>query len=463
MTDVLIVEDRESLRRGLAETLTQHGLSVATAADTYEARRALSRDSFAVVLTDLKLPAGSGFDVLEAAFAEGRDSDVIVMTAFGSIEDAVRAVRSGASDFLTKPVDPDHLLLLVDRAIERQRLRHRALLLEAELQERLSLPRFVGTSPGLREALLQVQRVAPSDATVLILGESGTGKELLARSVHQLSARARGPFVAINCAAIPEALLENELFGHEKGAFTGAASRKSGRVEMAQGGTLFLDEIGELPPSLQAKILRLVQERQFDRVGGTETLRANVRLVAATNRDLRAMVAAREFREDLYFRLSVIEIRVPPLRARREDIEPLAETFLERFAREQGRRRGLRFSEAARHALQGHTWPGNVRELQNAIERAALLCAGDVIEPQDLRLEGAAASRPTMAEVLGGLHGTLAEVRERAAEAAEAEAVAGALDRAEGSVEAAAASLGLSANALRKRMRRREPGASRDD
>ena len=453
MIDVLLVEDKESLRHALTETVRAHGLTITACADTYEAKRALARETFGVVLTDLKLPAGSGFDVLQAALKSNPDVDVIVMTAFGSIEDAVRAIRDGASDFLTKPVDPDHLLLLVDRALDRRRLKRRVFLLEAEMQERMSLPRFVGTSDGLKKALLEVQRVAPSDTTVLILGESGTGKELLARSVHQLSPRAKGPFVAINCAAIPESLLENELFGHERGAFTGASARKAGRVELAQGGTLFLDEIGELPLSLQSKILRLVQEKQFDRVGGTETLSVDLRLVAATNRDLRQMVAAREFREDLFFRLSVIEIEVPPLRTRRDDIVPLAESFLLRFGRESGRRRPFTLSQASVAALLAHAWPGNVRELQNAIERAVILCGGDEIEPAHLRLEGAFASRPSMADVID-MTGSLAEVRERAADAAEAELVARALAAADDSVEGAATSLGLSANALRKRIKR---------
>ena len=377
------------------------------------------------------------------------------MTAYGSIEDAVRAIREGASDFLTKPVDTDHLLLLVDRALDRRRLKRRAILLEEELQSRMSLPRLVGTSDGLKEALLQVQRVAPSESTVLILGESGTGKELLARSVHQLSARCKGPFVAINCAAIPESLLENELFGHEKGAFTGANARKLGRVEMAQGGTLFLDEIGELPLSLQPKILRLVQEKQFDRVGGTETRSVDLRLVAATNRDLKAMAAAREFRDDLYFRLSVIEILIPPLRARRDDILPLAESFLAKFSRDAGRRRPLTLSASATRTLMDHSWPGNVRELQNGIERAVILCAGDVVEPEHLRIDSQVASRPRMADIVD-LSGTLNEVRDRAADAAEAELVARALAKADGSFEEAAASLGLSANALRKRLKRRD-------
>jgi DNA-binding NtrC family response regulator len=455
LIDVLIVEDKDSLRQALADTLRGHGLSVEATADTYEAKRALSRHTFGVVLTDLKLPAGSGFDVLAAALKTGPETDVIVMTAFGSIEDAVRAIREGASDFLTKPVDTDHLILLVDRALDRRRLKRRAFLLEEELQERMSLPRLVGASEGLKDALLQVQRVAPSDTTVLILGESGTGKELLARSVHQLSPRAKGPFVAINCAAIPETLLENELFGHEKGAFTGANARKLGRVEMAQGGTLFLDEIGELPLSLQPKILRLVQEKQFDRVGGSETRTVDLRLVTATNRDLKAMVASREFRDDLFFRLSVIEIKVPPLRDRRADILPLAESFLEKFSREAGRRRPLALSEASLRALAEHAWPGNVRELQNGIERAVILCPGDVIEPEHLRIDSQVSPRPAIGDVID-LTGSLADVRNRAADAAEAELGTRALAAADGDVEAAAASLRLTANALRKRIKRRE-------
>jgi DNA-binding NtrC family response regulator len=454
MIDVLLVEDKESLRAALTGALRDHGLMVEACADTYEAKRALARTSFGVVLTDLKLPAGSGFDVISAALKAGPETDVIVMTAFGSIEDAVRAVREGASDFLTKPVDTDHLLLLVDRALDRRRLKRRAVLLEEELQERMSLPRLVGTSDGLKEALVQVQRVAPSDTTVLILGESGTGKELLARSVHQLSSRAKGPFVAINCAAIPESLLENELFGHEKGAFTGANARKLGRVEMAQGGTLFLDEIGELPLSLQPKILRLVQEKQFDRVGGNETRQVDLRLVTATNRDLKAMVQSREFREDLYFRLSVIEIAIPPLRARRDDILPLAESFLAKFSREAGRRRPLTLSESSIRALINHAWPGNVRELQNGIERAVILCGGDVVEPEHLRIDEKTAERPSIGDVID-LKGSIAEVRERAADAAEAAMVARALAEADGSVEGAAEALGMTTNALRKRIKRR--------
>src|SRR5262245_3870256 len=307
------------------------------------------------------------------------------MTAFGTVEDAVRAMKEGAADFLTKPVDTDHLMLLLERAVERRRLLTEFVLLKEDYQRRLGLPKLLGEDPVFKETLLQAQRAAQSDANVLLLGESGTGKELIARSIHQLSARAKGAFVAINCAAIPEALLENELFGHEKGAFTGAAARKVGRAEMAHRGTLFLDEIGEMPPSVQAKILRLVQEKQFERVGGVQTLTVDVRIVAATNRDLRAAVAEKQFREDLFFRLSVFPIEIPPLRRRRGDILPLSEAFLERYARELGRR-GLSLSDAARRALLDHSWPGNVRELQNTLERAAILCDGAAVEAEDLRL-----------------------------------------------------------------------------
>jgi transcriptional regulator with PAS, ATPase and Fis domain len=309
----------------------------------------------------------------------------------------------------------------------------------------------VGSDPALRETQAAIERAAHSDATVLILGESGTGKELMARSLHDLSPRGKGPFVAINCAAIPEALLENELFGHEKGAFTGATGRKVGKAELAHQGTLFLDEIADLPLPLQAKILRLVQERQFERVGGVHTLRVDVRVVAATNRDLGEAVARKEFREDLYYRLSVFPVTVPPLRRRRGDILPLAEAFLERFSRELGRK-GLRLSDAARRALLDHAWPGNVRELQNSIERSVILVdAGDIL-PEHLRLRPAPAAGPSLADVLD-LTGSLADVRDRAAARAEEEAIRLALLAASGDRAAAAARLGVSPSTLQRRLR----------
>ena len=451
MADVLIVEDKESLREVLRRTLEQRGLAVSEAADAYEARRRLLSERFLVVLTDLRLPGGSGFDVLAVAREADPELPVIVMTAYGTVEDAVRAMKEGAADFLTKPVDTDHLLLLLDRALERRRLQGEVVLLREEYQRRFGLPRVLGEDPGLKETLLALQRAAVGDATVLLLGESGTGKELLARALHQLSPRAKGPFVAINCAAIPETLLENELFGHEKGAFTGASGRKVGRVELAHRGTLFLDEIAELAPSLQGKLLRLVQERQFERVGGVQTLSVDVRLVAATNRDLATAVERKEFREDLYFRLSVFPVTIPPLRRRRGDILILAEAFLERFAGELGRR-GLRLSEAARRALLDHPWPGNVRELQNALERAVLLCDGLEIGPQHLQLAPPGAASATLADVLD-LTGPLEEVVQRAGERAEREAVEQALRACGGRRPEAAERLGLTAAALARRLK----------
>jgi DNA-binding NtrC family response regulator len=451
VADVLVVEDKESLRAMLRQTLEGRGYAVEEAADAYEARRLLQTRRFLVVLTDLRLPAGSGFDVLHAATEADAQMPVIVMTAFGTVEEAVRAMKEGAADFLTKPVDTEHLLLLLDRAIDRRRLLTEYVLLQEDYQRRFALPRVMGEDPAFKETMLSLQRAAASEATVLLLGESGTGKELLCRALHQLSARAKGPFVAINCAAIPEALLENELFGHEKGAFTGASSRKVGKAEMAHHGTLFLDEIGDLPLSLQGKILRLVQERQFERVGGVQTITVDVRVVAATNRDLRQAVAAKEFREDLFFRLSVFPIDIPPLRRRRGDVLPLAEAFLERYAREMGRR-GLRFSDAARKALLEHSWPGNVRELQNCMERAVILCDGAEIGPAHLRLDNAGERAPSLSDVLD-LRRPLAEVVEKAGELAEAEAVRLALRECRDDRPAAAARLGLSPAVLGKRIK----------
>jgi DNA-binding NtrC family response regulator len=454
VTDVLVVEDKESLRAMLRKTLEARGYGVEEAGDAYEARRRLQAHRFLVVLTDLRLPAGSGFDVLAAAREADSETPVLVMTAFGTVEEAVRAMKEGAADFLMKPVDTDHLLLLLERALDRRRLLTEYVLLKEEYQRRFGLPRVIGEDAALKETMLAIQRAAATDTTVLILGESGTGKELLARSLHQLSDRAKGPFVAINCAAIPEALLENELFGHERGAFTGANARKVGRAELAHRGTLFLDEIGDLPMALQAKILRLVQERQFERVGGVQTLSVDVRVVAATNRDLRQAVARKEFREDLFFRLSVFPVEIPPLRRRRGDILVLAEACLARYAGEMGRK-GLKLSEASRRALLEHSWPGNVRELQNCLERAVILCDGPEIQPQHLRIGGGDSSGPRLEDVLD-LSGTLAEVSERASARAEEEAIRLALTESGGDRAAAAARLGIGLAALGRRLKAQE-------
>src|SRR5258707_1226695 len=383
-----------------------------------------------------RVPAGSGFEVPQAPLGADAGPAVIMMTALGTVEEGVRAMKGGAADFLTKPVDTDHLLLLLDRVMERRRLATELVLLRDDYQRKIGLPRVLGEDPALKETMLAIQRAAATDATVLITGESGTGKELMSRALHQLSPPGKGPFVAIKCAAIPEALLENELFGHEKGAYTGATARKVGKAEMAHHGTLFLDEIGDLPLLLQGKILRLVQEKQFERVGGVQTLSVDVRVVAATNRDLKEAVAAKQFREDLFFRLSVFPVEIPPSRRRRGDILRLADAFLEKYAREMGRR-GLHLSDPAREALQRHSWPGNVRELQNCLERGAILCDGAEIRPEHLRLGEHSEIGPTLGDVMD-LSGPLPEVARRAATLAEDEAIKRAMQECDGDRSAAA-------------------------
>ena len=382
---ILLVEDKDSLRAMLRLALETQGHEVIEARDEAEAIAALRSGRPGVVLSDLRLSEGDGFGVLRAAKEIDPDLPVIVMTAYGSIQDAVAAMKEGALDFLAKPVDPDHLLLLVERALSQRRLTTENILLKEELAQRRGAPQIVGEDPRLKQVTIALHRAAASDATVLIEGESGTGKELFARAVHALSPRADGPFVAINCAAIPETLLETELFGHEKGAFTGASQRKPGKFELAHRGTIFLDEIGELPLTLQAKILRALEEKQFERLGGTSVLHVDVRVVAATNRNLKAAVAARQYREDLYFRLSVFPITIPPLRERPGDIPLLARYFVERFCREL-RKRPLVLAPNAIEAMLAYGWRGNVRELQNCIERAVILTEGDTIHARHLNL-----------------------------------------------------------------------------
>jgi len=428
---------------------------VLEARDEPEAVRLLQQTQPAVILSDLRLPQGDGFGVLRAAKEIDSDIPVIVMTAYGSIEDAVKAMKEGAMDFLAKPVDPDHLLLLVQRALEQRRIVTENLLLKEELAVRRGAPQLVGDDPSLRKVFTSLQRAAATDATVLLEGESGTGKELFARSLHALSARADAPFVAINCAAIPENLLETELFGYEKGAFTGAVARKPGKFEMAHRGTLFLDEIGDLPMALQAKILRALEEKTFERVGGTGTVQVDVRLVAATNKGLRAAVAARRFREDLYFRLSVFPITVPPLRERAGDIPVLARFFVDRFCREL-KKKSLVLSPAALEQLQTYRWPGNVRELQNCIERAVILAEGDTLHPRHLNLSFAA---PVQADTAVSpwsqidLSGSLAEVTRRVTREAEKMKIVAVLEEAGGSKGRAAELLQISYKMLLSKLK----------
>ncbi len=383
---ILVVEDKESLRAVLRKTLEAEGYGVDEAADGRAALDKIRCDRFAMVLTDLRLPKGDGHSVLKAAVQTEPVTPVILMTAYGTIRDAVGAMKEGAYDYLEKPVDNDHLLALIHRALEHRTLQDENLLLRERFSRQLGFPEIIGKSAALQEALDQVRKVAPTDATVLLSGESGTGKELFARAVHHLSGRKKQSFFAINCAAIPETLLESELFGYEKGAFTGAVATKRGKFEIADKGTLFLDEIGDLSPVLQGKVLRVIERREFERVGGTQTRKVDIRLVAASNKDLLGLAAAGAFRQDLYFRLSVFPVKVPPLRDRRDDIPILARQFVEHFAAEQKRRGPITLSDAALERLTCYPWPGNVRELENTIERALILGDGNILQPEDLHL-----------------------------------------------------------------------------
>jgi DNA-binding NtrC family response regulator len=438
----------------LRHALESHGHVVIEARDQAEAVLQLRQARPAVVLTDLKLPDGDGFGVLRAAKELDPELPVVVMTAYGSIQDAVTAMKEGAMDFLAKPVDPDHLLLMVDRAISQRRMLTDYFLLKQELAERRGAPRIIGDDPKLRQVSQQLHRAAGTDTTVLLEGESGTGKELFARALHVLSPRADGPFVAINCAAIPDTLLETELFGHEKGAFTGASARKPGRFELAHRGTLFLDEIGELPLGLQAKILRALEEKSFERVGGTVTLKVDVRVVAATNRHLKAAVAARQFREDLYFRLSVFPITIPPLRERPGDIATLAHYFVEKFCRDLNKKTQI-FSPAALDEMHAYPWPGNVRELQNCIERAVILCDADMIQPRHLSLSlrpGTIAAPVSPWDQID-LSGTMLDATRRVMALVERRKVEQAMHEAAGNKQRAAELLQISYKSLVGKMR----------
>ena len=386
MKRLLIVEDKESLALMLKETVESDGLEAETVGNGNDAiRRLATGKRYMAVVTDLRLPGADGIAVLKQARESDPDCPVIVMTAFGTIENAVEAMKLGAFDFIQKPVDVDYLLLLLRRCREVRELRFENLLLKEEFQRQYRLPAIIGESPSIVEVSAAIQRVAPTDSTVLIEGESGTGKELFARAIHQLSPRRDRPFVPINCAAIPDTLIENELFGHEKGSFTGATGRQLGKFELADGGTVFLDEIGELGAAVQSKILRVLQERRFERIGATAPVDADIRIICATNRSLQDEVKAGRFREDLFFRINVFPVTIPPLRARREDIDALTDFFLQRFAREL-KKPQLSIADDARKRLRAYDWPGNIRELQNCIERAAILCDRSRIEAKDLNV-----------------------------------------------------------------------------
>src|SRR5881296_3362680 len=409
---LLIADDDPGLRQSLERTLTREGYRVILASDGNAALERLQAGGVDLVLTDLKMPGLSGIELLRAVKAIASEVDVILLTAFGTVEEAVKAMKEGAYDFLTKPFQRAQLLRLISKALERRDLIEQNRALQQRLDDLLQQGAVIGSSPAFRRTMALVEQVADSSATVLIQGESGTGKELVARTIHARSARSRGPLVAVNCAALPETLLESELFGYEKGAFTGAAGRKEGRFELANGGTLFLDEVADLSLVTQPKILRVLQEGEFERLGGTRTLQVDVRIVAATNQDLAEMVKEKRFREDLYYRLNVITVRVPPLRERHEDIPMLAQHFLRVYAAKNGRKLEG-FSNEALERLESYAWPGNVRELENLIERTVLLARKDRLDAEDLPEEVAGVKRPPRDAILELVGTPLAEVEQR--------------------------------------------------
>jgi two-component system response regulator HydG len=392
---VVVADDEASARSGLGTLLRDEGFDVILTEDGATALAQVQESAPDILVTDLRMPGMDGIELLRRAREAHPDLIVVLMTAFAEVETAVQAMQQGAEHYLTKPLQIDELVLVLRRALDRRTLRSEATELRARLKEHLHFDNIVGASPAMQEVFDVVEQVAPTKASVLITGESGTGKELVAQAIHENSPRTAAPFVKLHCASLAETLLESELFGHEKGSFTGAAGRREGRFKQADGGTLFLDEIGEISPAIQVKLLRFLQERTFERVGGNETVKVDVRIIAATNRDLASEVAAGKFREDLYYRLNVVNIEMPPLRARPSDLLPLATHFLRRFAKENGKRIDA-FGDDAVERITGYRWPGNVRELENIIERAVVLCDGNKLTAKHLPAGVSAATRGGM-------------------------------------------------------------------
>lgn len=384
MEKILVVDDEQSLREVLSIMLKRSGYAVTIAADGEEAIEHLNKEIFDLVITDLRMPKVDGMEVLKAVKSASPETVVLVITAFATADSAVEAMKQGAYDYLTKPFQVDEVQLIIRNALEKRRLTTENMLLKREMASQSSFAQLVGQSDAMQKVFDVVRKVADSKSNVLICGESGTGKELVARAIHYNSARSPMPFVAVNCSAVPETLLESELFGHMKGSFTGAISNKAGLFEVANGGTIFLDEIGDTTPTIQVKLLRVIQEREFRRVGGNQDVKVDVRIVAASNKNLEKAVADGSFREDLYYRLDVIPIRLPPLRLRSGDIPLLVTHFLERFSKESGKPMPVLNAEAM-HVLLGHEWRGNVRELENLIERVVAFSTGETVTDADVR------------------------------------------------------------------------------
>ena len=439
---VLVVDDEVNARTALAELLRDEGYDVEMAADAFKALGKFESFAPDVVMTDLKMPGMDGIELVKKLRAEENPPAVVVMTAFGAVDTAVDAMWAGAADYLTKPLNFDELLVVLDKVFETEHLRSETKQLRSRVRDRVAPNNIIGTAPPMQRVFEIIEQVAPSKATVLITGESGTGKELVADAIHQRSPRAGKPFIKLHCAALAESLLESELFGHERGSFTGAATRKDGRFSLADGGTLFLDEIGEISPAIQVKLLRFLQEREFERVGGTQTIHVDVRVIAATNRNLLEEVAKGRFREDLYYRLNVVALEMPALRDRRSDIPALARFFLDRYARDNGKTIDD-FAPSMLDTLVSYDWPGNVRELENAIERAVVMATGSQLESKHLP----SSVRPASASVAGmpAIPGsTLAEL--------ERYAILETMKAAGGSTSKAAEMLGISARTIQYRL-----------
>ncbi|MBS1106957.1 MAG: two component, sigma54 specific, transcriptional regulator, Fis family [Deltaproteobacteria bacterium] len=453
---ILVVEDEAAIRLALSGLLRREGYDVEQAESGEPAIARLRSDAFDLVLTDLALGAGpSGMDVLRAARELQPETPVVMITAHGSEKIAVEAMKAGASDYVPKPFDNDEIRLVLRRALERTRLERENRILRERIDRDWRFENLIGSGAAMAQVFETVRKVAETDLTVLVRGESGTGKELVAQALHQRSSRRARPFVAVNCAAISRELVESELFGHEKGAFTGADARRVGKFESAHGGTIFLDEIGDMPPATQAKVLRVLQERKLERVGGNRPVEVDVRVVAATHRDLEREVRASGFREDLYYRLKVVEVELPALRERPEDIPALVNHFLEELARRLGRPK-MPLAPDALARLARHPWPGNVRELRNVVEQAAVLTAGDAIQESDLRLPAEAAGDtpvPSSADAAGEQKRTFSAAKREAVADFERSYLLSALRANGGNVSRTAAAIGMVRQSLQQKIR----------